>query len=43
MHKGEHPGTMWGVPLEADPNTRGEMIAIDGTVVPIAPPESPTE
>jgi hypothetical protein len=39
MHKGEHPGIMWGVPLEADPATKGEMVAIDGTVVPIAPPE----
>lgn len=37
MHKGAHPGTMWGVPLEADPNTRGEMVAIDGSVVSIAP------
>lgn len=37
MHKGEHPGLMWGVPLDADPTTRGEMVAIDGSVVSIAP------
>ena len=37
MHKGEHPGIMWGVPLDADPTTRGEMVAIDGSVVSIAP------
>lgn len=37
MHKGEHPGLMWGVPLEADTATKGEMVAIDGTVVSIAP------
>ncbi len=42
MHKGAHPGLMWGVPLDADPNTRGEMIAIDGTVVSIGSPDPET-
>ena len=37
MHKGAHPGTMWGVPLQADPATTGEMISIDGAAISLAP------
>lgn len=34
-------GEMWGVPVEIDETTRGEMIGIDGEVIDLATIELP--